>query len=421
MHVVLTILKIIGIILLVILAILLLLLLAVLFVPLRYRVHGRKETKKEPEADGTMTWLLHLLRADLTYRDREGVAVIRVCGFRLKTFRFGEKKPERGNAPQKEESFGETAEEAAPATEAAEEAAPVTEAAEEAAPVTEAAEESVSATEAAEEAVPVTETQEHAMPQIEAVKDDGAVKETAAQAKKSEPEPAEEEESGIKRLFRRIFKKKKEEKPSVKGADSGKQKKEKQLHGGPVARLMNLAAQFLNKILDLLLQVPGLPAEVYDRIDIIQEKICKKYDLIRKKAEPFLSIEAEHMFWKGIGYLKYLIRGYAPRKITGYLHFGTGSPDLTGWLTGLVYMLLPESGTEYDVDPDFYEAVLETDTEVKGHIRAYRVAWVGLRLLFDKEFRVLFARIRGKERVQAHRGSRRARRKAMEESAKKAA
>ena len=264
------------------------------------------------------------------------------------------------------------------------------------------------------------------MPQIEAakddaVKDDGAVKETAAQAKKSEPEPAEEEESGIKRLFRRIFKKKKEEKPSVKGAGSGKQKKEKQLHGGPVARLMNLAAQFLNKILDLLLQVPGLPAEVYDRIDIIQEKICKKYDLIRKKAEPFLSIEAEHMFWKGIGYLKYLIRGYAPRKITGYLHFGTGSPDLTGWLTGLVYMLLPESGTEYDVDPDFYEAVLETDTEVKGHIRAYRVAWVGLRLLFDKEFRVLFARIRGKERVQAHRGSRRARRKAMEESAKKAA
>ena len=386
MHVVLTILKIIGIILLVILAVLLLLLLVVLFVPLRYRLHVRKETKKDPEADGTMTWLLHLLRADLTYRDREGVAVIRVCGFRLKTFRFGERKSEHGNTPQKGEPSGETA----------------------------------------EESVPVTETQEHAMPQIEAakddaVKDDGAVKETAAQAKKPEPEPAEEEESGIKRLFRRIFKKKKEEKPSAKGAGSGKQKKEKQLHGGPVARLMNLAAQFLNKILDQLLQVPGLPAEVYDRIDIIQEKICKKYDLIRKKAEPFLSIEAEHMFWKGIGYLKYLIRGYAPRKITGYLHFGTGSPDLTGWLTGLVYMLLPESGTEYDVDPDFYEAVLETDTEVKGHIRAYRVAWVGLRLLFDKEFRVLFARIRGKERVQAHRGSRRARRKAMEESAKKAA
>lgn len=341
MHVVLTILKIIGIILLVILAILLLLLLAVLFVPLRYRVHGRKETKKEPEADGTMTWLLHLLRADLTYRDREGVAVIRVCGFRLKTFRFGEKKPERGNAPQKAEPSGETAEEVSPAKETLEESVPVTEAAEEAA--------------------------------------------------------------------------------SAKGAGSGKQKKEKPLHDGPVARLMNLAAQFLNKVLNLLLQVPGLPAEVYDRIDIIQEKICKKYDLIRKKAEPFLSIEAEHMFWKGIGYLKYLIRGYAPRKITGYLHFGTGSPDLTGWLTGLVYMLLPESGTEYDVDPDFYEAVLETDTEVKGHIRAYRVAWVGLRLLFDKEFRVLFARIRGKERVQAHRGSRRARRKAMEESAKKAA
>ena len=344
MHVVLTILKIIGIILLVILAILLLLLLVMLFVPLRYRLHARKEMKRDPEADGTMTWLLHMLRADISYRDGEGIAVIRVFGFRLKTLRFAgkEKEPERA---------------------------------------------------------PVDAAQEETAPETAASEAEAQIK-TVQESVLTEPEE-------------------KEEKTSAGKADSGK--REKPLHDGPVARLMKLFAQFMNRALDLLLQVPGLPVEIHDRIDIIQQKICKKYDLVRKKAEPFLSIEAEHMFRKGIGYLKYLIRGYAPRKITGYLHFGTGAPDLTGWLTGVVYMLLPESGTEYDVEPDFYEAVLNTDTEVRGHIRAYRLAWVGLRLLFDKEFRILFARIRGKERTQAHRGSRRARRKAMEEAGKKAA
>ena len=383
MHVVLTILKIIGIILLVILAILLLLLLVMLFVPLRYRLHARKEMKRDPEADGTMTWLLHMLRADISYRDGEGIAVIRVFGFRLKTLRFAgkEKEPER-----------------APVEAAQEETAPETAASEAEAQIKTKRESILSEPEKAEFGKEESAAKKAAE---EDFVDSKSAKATAsAKTKKTEPEE-------------------KEEKTSAGKADSGK--REKPLHDGPVARLMKLFAKFMNRALDLLLQVPGLPVEIHDRIDIIQQKICKKYDLVRKKAEPFLSIEAEHMFRKGIGYLKYLIRGYAPRKITGYLHFGTGAPDLTGWLTGVVYMLLPESGTEYDVEPDFYEAVLNTDTEVRGHIRAYRLAWVGLRLLFDKEFRILFARIRGKERTQAHRGSRRARRKAMEEAGKKAA
>ena len=155
------------------------------------------------------------------------------------------------------------------------------------------------------------------------------------------------------------------------------------------------------------------------KIDSIQDQLCRKYDALQKKADPFLSIEAEHMLGKGIRYLRYLIRGYAPRKITGYIRFGTGSPDLTGELTGLLYVLLPEAGTGYDIEPDFYELVLDTDTLATGQIRAYRLIWVGIRLILDKEFRTLLRQIRGKDKNKtSHRGPGGLRKKAASQLAK---
>ena len=41
------------------------------------------------------------------------------------------------------------------------------------------------------------------------------------------------------------------------------------------------------------------------------------------------------------GYLRDLWKHYCPRRISGYLHFGTGDPALTGQLTGIIYLVLP--------------------------------------------------------------------------------
>ena len=310
MHVILTILKIIGIILLVLLAILLTVFLLLLFVPMRYRLHVRKQ-KDLLEIDGRMTWLLHLIRADLNVKQMHGKAVIRAAGFKLKTLYFLKKE---------EDTDSTTAESTAPNV---------------------------------------------------------ASEETIADNTKSKTKP------------------------------------------GLLGRMMNLIARILNKVLGLILQIPQLPAEVYDKIDSIQDQLCRKYDALQKKADPFLSIEAEHMLGKGIRYLRYLIRGYAPRKITGYIRFGTGSPDLTGELTGLLYVLLPEAGTGYDIEPDFYELVLDTDTLATGQIRAYRLIWVGIRLILDKEFRTLLRQIRGKDKNKtSHRGPGGLRKKAASQLAK---
>ena len=338
MHVILTILKIIGIILLVLLAILLTVFLLLLFVPMRYRLHVRKQ-KDLLEIDGRMTWLLHLIRADLNVKQMHGKAVIRAAGFKLKTLYFLKKE---------EDTDSTTAESTTP---------------------------NVASEETASESEVPKPASEETIADSTAPK--AASEETIADNTKSKTKP------------------------------------------GFLGRMMNLIARILNKVLGLILQIPQLPAEVYDKIDSIQDQLCRKYDALQKKADPFLSIEAEHMLGKGIRYLRYLIRGYAPRKITGYIRFGTGSPDLTGELTGLLYVLLPEAGTGYDIEPDFYELVLDTDTLATGQIRAYRLIWVGIRLILDKEFRTLLRQIRGKDKNKtSHRGPGGLRKKAASQLAK---
>ena len=338
MHVILTILKIIGIILLVLLAILHTVFLLLLFVPMRYRLHVRKQ-KDLLEIDGRMTWLLHLIRADLNVKQMHGKAVIRAAGFKLKTLYFLKKE---------EDTDSTTAESTAP---------------------------NVASEETASESEVPKPASEETIADSTAPK--AASEETIADNTKSKTKP------------------------------------------GLLGRMMNLIARILNKVLGLILQIPQLPAEVYDKIDSIQDQLCRKYDALQKKADPFLSIEAEHMLGKGIRYLRYLIRGYAPRKITGYIRFGTGSPDLTGELTGLLYVLLPEAGTGYDIEPDFYELVLDTDTLATGQIRAYRLIWVGIHLILDKEFRTLLRQIRGKDKNKtSHRGPGGLRKKAASQLAK---
>ena len=343
LHIVLTILKVIGIILLVILGILLAVILLVLFVPLRYRLNVRRGNTPLT-VDGRVTWLLHLLRIDLFYQEEQGSAEIRLLGRRLKTVHFpGEKAAEESPAGQAGSGDREA--------EAAEDGKPA---------------------ELAEK--------EHA------VEEHPAEESTAAGAQQEAQETGQTAAS------------KQEEGKEHSGGGKTKPSPDPGFVDRLAERLGKQFDRLLYLVLSLLRRIPELPAEFYDRIDGILEKIDTRSDKTFRMIDLILSAESEHMLEKGIRYLKYLMRGYAPRKISGSIHFGTGDPDITGKLTGLIFVLLPSSADTFEVIPDFYEEVLEIDASAVGQIRLYRAAWVGIRVLTDKEFWVLFRKIRGKEK-----------------------
>ena len=92
LHVILLILRIIGIVLAAILGIVLLLLLLVLFVPIRYRVHVRK--REEVLLEARVTWLLHLLSVPVAFRDGVLSVKIKVFGIPLKDLAADEEEVE---------------------------------------------------------------------------------------------------------------------------------------------------------------------------------------------------------------------------------------------------------------------------------------------------------------------------------------
>lgn len=337
LHILLTILKVIGIIALVILALLAAIVLIVLFAPFRYRLHVRKEDGPL-EAEGRVTWLLKLLAVNGQYRRKSGVVHVTALGRTLKTIRIP-----AGHLPA-EKSPAETP----PVTEPPAEARPVKESPAEAKPLAEPS-----------ETPPVTEPSET---------------------------PTEKETAAGRT-------------PESESSAGGAAKEEKSA-GSTIRRILEQLPQKVSaaveKICNVLLRLLDLPLDLYDKADDGIDRIEQKIRAIRKKAAPFLSLEAEHMLRKLIGYLLYLIRAWKPRTIKGYIEFGSGMPDVTGKLAGLIWLLLPEEAEEFDICPDFYEKRLRTDVVVTGKIRLYRAAVAAFRVLLDREFWELLRMIRGK-------------------------
>lgn len=188
--------------------------------------------------------------------------------------------------------------------------------------------------------------------------------------------------------------------PTSGGADNSKESSKENRISSVIRSVLSVLpgriTRIVEKVCDILLRLLDLPFEVYDKVDDGIDRVDRKIRAIQYKIQPLLTIEAEHMLRKLIGYAMYLIRGWKPRRIRGYIEFGTGQPDVTGKLTGLIYLLLPEEADRFDIRPDFYEKRFRTDVTMAGHIRLYRAFVVAVKVLLDREFWELLRMIRHK-------------------------
>ena len=63
-----------------------------------------------------------------------------------------------------------------------------------------------------------------------------------------------------------------------------------------------------------------------------------------------------------------LLKHICPRRIKGWVHFGTSDPALTGELLGGLSIFFAMCGQGVRVTPDFEREVLEGELEIKGHL-----------------------------------------------------
>ena len=373
-HLILGILKIIGIILLILISLFLLIFLAIAFVPVRYFVQG-KFSGDETYADVKVSWLLHIISFTFSIdRTAKSKIAVRLFGIKLPLFgsepKHGKKKrPEKGSGKRKEDVISSQEEERIPEDmdpaaedDMAEDMDPILEddMAEDMDPILEddMAEEMDSA---AKDNI----SDEVVRPEEERLQeekgDESSHRKSRSDKENDETDETEEEQIGFS--FDRIC---------------DKIKNILEAFIGTIRKVIFMIKAFIQKIHRFFTAVCQLPDKL--------EKAGKKIGGVLKKPQEFSELEKKleacDVLKDVIGYLKYILKHCSPRSVKGYLHFGTGDPAVTAQLTGLLYLVLPARADKFLLTPDFNEAVFETDLIMKGHVRVchfLRILWLGFR------------------------------------------
>lgn len=391
LHLILVILKVIGFLLLAILILLLLGLLSLLFVPVRYEMSGKK-TAGLLEGKVKVSWLFHLVGMAAEYKEKQLGIRLKLCGITIKRFggaeEAGEKKREKKRKKKKKKSPDKKkSNEEKTGQRKLEEKRP----------------------EAEKTVDKISEAGKPAEKRL----GDGKLEEKRAEDGKSEagkPEDGKSEDgkSETGKSAEAVLAEKREGgwNAPVEDIISDKTASGCSENTNPFFRIWEAfrkLCHILALIWEFILSIPERIFAVWWKIqDILEaggsrvDKIISTKEEISRRLSPFLQESSRRLYGRLLGHIKYLWTHYRPRKIRGWLRFGTGAPDLTGELIGLLYLWLPASADKFELIPDFTEAALEMDVLLKGRIRACHLVKVAFVLWRDKELRKLIRRVRAK-------------------------
>ena len=348
LHIILLILKAVGILLAAVLLLLLLCILLLLFVPLRYEIAFR-HTETETAVQGKVSWLLHLIRAKLFYeKPEEKGLLVKIGSFQLIPKKEKKKKKQK----------------------------PVKKAKPDPKPVEKSVQKSVQPVQQPEKAV---EKLEKVQKQTEPVRQENLQEKPVQPALEAEVKEKLQEESIL----------------------------EPQSHSEPAqipkkSRLSALAEKLCG-IPDFFRKLWAIFLAVGQQLKRQAEKFRRLFHSLselKAKLSHYIEIwqeeETQTLIRSFEGYLFYLLHHIRPRRGRGYLKYGVPDPALTGQLTGLFYVLRPLAFSKLALEPVFEtdEILLEGDLVIRGHIRLVHLVRVGLKLLFDKNLKHLRQRLK---------------------------
>ena len=366
--VLLTILKALGIILLSILGLLLIIILLFLFVPFVYKIRV-KYVGKQLEADGEVSFLFRLLRARAAYKDELSYEA-KAAFFTLISSEKAGRDEEDGKEAHKESKAADVkTEDTSLKTAEAKEGEGVTST-------------GITEPEEAEEAKVETGRRQEA--ETQTPKSTIVERELEAEADSkqvnNQPESIKQEDSNIEDGTQE----------DCKQAVCGQVNEENKV--GKKAKRKKAKKQKSKKTKKKL--------NIFAKIEEIKEKIEAKWTAFK---ETFLSLnnkkEAVLKFINaegtadGIFYLltqsKILIKMILPKKIKGWLRFGTGDVYTEGQYLTYLCFVYPLYAGKFDIIPEWEEEVIEVDASFSGKIRMFAMLLIGLKLLFSKKVKAL--------------------------------
>ncbi len=143
--------------------------------------------------------------------------------------------------------------------------------------------------------------------------------------------------------------------------------------------------EILNKIISILVKIKKAFFTIKPKLQELPELLRN----LNKKRQAILTFirdeKNKEAFRYSKGKLFQLLYHVLPGKVTLKLHYGFSDPAVTGILTGMISMFYPESAEKLELMPDFEKRVLEGEVAVKGRVRLIKVCWILLSIYFHKE------------------------------------
>ncbi len=334
------ILKIIGI----LLAVCILLLGAALTVPVRYRAHAQAQQNKA-EFEAVFHWLFHLIDCRISYAGKSFACKLRIFGFSIGA---GKEKKRKRKRKKRSKGYSRKKRKKGKGTETA-------------------------GPNEAQEAPNDSGFGETQTPPIEIVPE--------------EPEPSKPGEAmqaqGDKAPGKSGGEGTKERQKGNNSKQNGKNKKKRR------TRPREKKPPIFKRIRMFLGNLKERAVSLLAKGETVKEKTRSMKELLMEESNRLV-------FAKVCKELRFLLRHIAPRKAHGELVFGMADPAQTGQVLGALSLLPFWAKYRINICPDFQSErfFVEGKLWVKGHIRLWHFLLSAIRLLKDKNVRLLIGKLR---------------------------
>jgi len=360
-HIILFILKLIGIILASILGILIFLILVVLLVPIRYRIDAKN--KEFIQAEAKASWLFHLLFFRITFAENHFVIKLHIFG---RVFYDSDKPKETVKKEVKQVAKSVVTQVEKQVEEKVEEKGE------------EKAEEK--AEEKGEEKV--EEKAEEKMNEFSSQEKLGELK-----TQKAINTPQLEQQMHFENIKPEA--KKLEKNSILTDLNVTKKNKRKTIKRifSKVKTFFNKIKTFFIKIIIFLKKIKALLLHIKETIININKKILG-IRVIWHKLKDFLRDEINKAGLKHIfRSLRKIFQHIRPTKLRIEMEFGTGDPCSTGQALGALAILYGYYGEAIQIIPNFETTIFEGTIFCEGRIRLFTLLIICIKLILDKNFR----------------------------------
>lgn len=131
--------------------------------------------------------------------------------------------------------------------------------------------------------------------------------------------------------------------------------------------------------------------------DRFREKTTGRLDSLRKKIHEFREAYQEYHGKQLMDFAKQsiikILRHVLPRRMRGFIRFGFDDPAVTGIVTGGAALFYPKYRDTLVLEPDFGQECFEADCRGRGRIHPGFFLYMGLKALWNPDVRALLKKL----------------------------